>query len=92
MGAVCHRQYCDQTVPDGFGGTEPRMTLMRTWHNSVRRGTFSVISALDALYAGMERPDADVCSGPPVDVVWPYTNSDVVVDDNGVGSATASVP
>ncbi|EIP00364.1 host specificity J from prophage domain protein, partial [Escherichia coli EC4196] len=20
-------QYCDQTVPDGFGGTEPRMTF-----------------------------------------------------------------
>ncbi|MBU5990669.1 hypothetical protein KQ660_00015 [Escherichia coli] len=28
----------------------------------------------------------------PSDVVWPYTNNDVVVDDNGVGSATASVP
>ncbi len=26
MGAVCHRPEFDQSVPDGFGGTEPRIT------------------------------------------------------------------
>ncbi len=27
VGAVAIGQYCDQRVPDGFGGTEPRMTF-----------------------------------------------------------------
>ncbi|WP_206778619.1 phage tail protein [Escherichia coli] len=58
---------------------------MRTCHNSVRRGTFSVILLGDALYAGMERPDADVRSGQSVRCGVAYTSSDVVVDDNGVG-------
>lgn len=39
-------QYCDQTVPDGFGGTEPRMTFNAYLAQQRRRGTFSVISAL----------------------------------------------
>lgn len=38
-------QYCDQPVPDGFGGTEPRMTLNAYITTSVRRMTFWRISA-----------------------------------------------
>ncbi len=61
---------------------------MHTCHNSVRRGTPSVISARRCAVCARvwNGRDADVRSGRrPSDVVWPYTNGDVVVDDNGVG-------
>ena len=64
-------QYCDQTVPDGFRGTEPRMTFNAYWHNSVRRGTFSVISALRCAVCryGTVRTLTFV-QDRPSDVVW----------------------
>ncbi len=52
----------------------------------------SVISARDALYAGMERADADVRAGPTSDKVWTYNRSNVVMPDDGAPSATASAP
>ncbi len=60
---------------------------MRTWHNSVRRGTFSVISALRCAVCMpvWNGQTLTFVQDRPSDVVWPYTNSDVVVDDNGVG-------
>ncbi|WP_103978795.1 phage tail tip domain-containing protein, partial [Escherichia coli] len=79
-------QYCDQTVPDGFGGTEPRMTFNA--YLSQQRKAWDVLSDFCSAMRCMP-----VWSGQtltfvqdrPSDVVWPYTNSDVVVDDNGVG-------
>ncbi len=38
-------QYCDQTVPDGFGGTEPRMTFNAYLSQQRKAWDFSVISA-----------------------------------------------
>ncbi|WP_332128919.1 hypothetical protein, partial [Escherichia coli] len=37
-------QYCDQTVPDGFGGTEPRMTINA--YQAQQRKALDVLSYL----------------------------------------------
>ncbi|ELS7302678.1 host specificity protein J, partial [Escherichia coli] len=71
---------------DGFGGTEPRMTFNA--YLSQQRKAWDVLSDFCSAMRCMP-----VWSGQtltfvqdrPSDVVWPYTNSDVVVDDNGVG-------
>ncbi|EFL0340005.1 host specificity protein J [Escherichia coli] len=79
-------QYCDQTVPDGFGGTEPRMTFNA--YLSQQRKVWDVLgdfcSAMRCMpvWNGQTLTFVQDC---PSDVVWPYTNSDVVVDDNCVG-------
>ncbi|EPI9436021.1 phage tail tip protein, partial [Shigella flexneri] len=73
-------------VPDGFGGTEPRMTFNA--YLAQQRKAWDVLS--DFCLAMRCMP---VWNGQMLtfvqdrlsDVVWPYTNSDVVVDDNGVG-------
>ncbi|EMA7707367.1 host specificity protein J, partial [Escherichia coli] len=69
-----------------FGGTEPRMTFNA--YLSQQRKAWDVLSDFCSAMRCMP-----VWSGQtltfvqdrPSDVVWPYTNSDVVVDDNGVG-------
>ncbi|TJR97127.1 host specificity protein J [Escherichia coli] len=79
-------QYCDQMVPDGFGGTEPRMTFNA--YLAQQRKAWDVLSDFCSAMRCMP-----VWNGQTLtfvqdrlsDVVWPYTNSDVVVDDNGVG-------
>ena len=81
-------QYCDQMVPDGFGGTEPRMTFNA--YLSQQRKAWDVLSDFCSAMRCMpvmERPDADVRSGPPVGcgVAVHNCDCDVVVDDNGVG-------
>ncbi|EJY8879434.1 host specificity protein J, partial [Escherichia coli] len=68
------------------GGTEPRMTFNA--YLSQQRKAWDVLSDFCSAMRCMP-----VWSGQtltfvqdrPSDVVWPYTNSDVVVDDNGVG-------
>ncbi len=52
----------------------------------------SVILLGDALYAGMERADADVRADRPSDKVWTYNRSNVVMPDEARRSATASAP
>ncbi|EKQ6060286.1 host specificity protein J, partial [Escherichia coli] len=79
-------QYCDQTVPDGFGGTEPRMTFNA--YLSQQRKAWDVLSDFCSAMRCMPVWNGQTLTfvqDSPSDVVWPYTNSDVVVDDNGVG-------
>ncbi|WP_097437160.1 phage tail tip protein, partial [Escherichia coli] len=79
-------QYCDQTVPDGFGGTEPRMTFNA--YLSQQRKAWDVLSDFCSAMRCMPVWNGQTLTfvqDRPSDVVWPYTNSDVVVDDNGVG-------
>lgn len=79
-------QYCDQTVPDGFGGTEPRMTFNA--YLAQQRKAWDVLSDFCSAMRCMpvwNGQTLTVVQDRPSDVVWPYTNSDVVVDDNGVG-------
>ncbi|HDV7067109.1 TPA: host specificity protein J, partial [Escherichia coli] len=79
-------QYCDQTVPDGFGGTEPRMTFNA--YLSQQRKAWDVLSDFCSAMRCMPVWNGQTLTfvqDRQSDVVWPYTNSDVVVDDNGVG-------
>ncbi|EIH87511.1 PF09327 domain protein, partial [Escherichia coli JB1-95] len=79
-------QYCDQTVPDGFGGTEPRMTFNA--YLSQQRKAWDVLSDFCSAMRCMPVWNGQTLTfvqDRPSDVVGPYTNSDVVVDDNGVG-------
>ncbi|EFI0624967.1 host specificity protein J [Escherichia coli] len=79
-------QYCDQTVPDGFGGTEPRMTFNA--YLAQQRKAWDVLSDFCSAMRCMPVWNGQTLTfvqNRPSDVVWPYTNSDVVVDDNGVG-------
>ncbi|HBD8308208.1 TPA: host specificity protein J [Escherichia coli] len=78
-------QYCDQRVPDGFGGTEPRMTFNA--YLSQQRKAWDVLSDFCSAMRCMPVWNGQTLTfvqDRPSDVVWPYTNSDVV-DDNGVG-------
>ncbi|MHC1188217.1 phage attachment tail tip protein J [Escherichia coli] len=79
-------QYCDQRVPDGFGGTEPRMTFNA--YLSQQRKAWDVLCDFCSAMRCMPVWNGQTLTfvqDRPSDVVWPYTNSDVVVDDNGVG-------
>ncbi|WP_137413251.1 phage tail tip domain-containing protein [Escherichia coli] len=79
-------QYCDQMVPDGFGGTEPRMTFNA--YLSQQRKAWDVLSDFCSAMRCMPVWNGQTLTfvqDRPSDVVWPYTNCDVVVDDNGVG-------
>ncbi|EQB7120945.1 phage tail tip protein J-related protein, partial [Escherichia coli] len=79
-------QYCDQRVPDGFGGTEPRMTFNA--YLSQQRKVWDVLSDFCSAMRCMPVWNGQTLTfvqDRPSDVVWPYTNCDVVVDDNGVG-------
>ncbi|HDI9079898.1 TPA: host specificity protein J, partial [Escherichia coli] len=79
-------QYCDQKVPDGFGGTEPRMTFNA--YLAQQRKAWDVLSDFCSAMRCMPVWNGQTLTfvqDRPSDVVWPYTNCDVVVDDNGVG-------
>ncbi|WP_170996542.1 phage tail tip domain-containing protein, partial [Escherichia coli] len=74
-----------QTVPDGFGGTEPRMTFNA--YLAQQRKAWDVLSDFCSAMRCMPVWNGQTLTfvqDRPSDVVWPYTNSDVV-DDNGVG-------
>ncbi|EOP7857021.1 phage tail protein, partial [Escherichia coli] len=73
-------------VPDGFGGTEPRMTFNA--YLSQQRKAWDVLSDFCSAMRCMPVWNGQTLTfvqDRPSDVVWPYTSSDVVVDDNGVG-------
>ncbi|CAM8131299.1 host specificity protein J [Escherichia coli] len=79
-------QYCDQMVPDGFGGTEPRMTFNA--YLAQQRKAWDVLSDFCSAMRCMPVWNGQMLTFVQdrlSDMVWPYTNSDVVVDDNGVG-------
>ncbi|EFB4259912.1 host specificity protein J, partial [Escherichia coli] len=71
---------------DGFGGTEPRMTFNA--YLSQQRKVWDVLGDFCSAMRCMPVWNGQTLTfvqDRPSDVVWPYTNSDVVVDDNGVG-------
>ncbi|EFF8225903.1 host specificity protein J, partial [Escherichia coli] len=70
----------------GFGGTEPRMTFNA--YLAQQRKAWDVLSDFCSAMRCMPVWNGQTLTfvqDRPSDVVWPYTNSDVVVDDNGVG-------
>ncbi|EEZ2527947.1 host specificity protein J, partial [Escherichia coli] len=69
-----------------FGGTEPRMTFNA--YLSQQRKAWDVLSDFCSAMRCMPVWNGQTLTfvqDRPSDVVWPYTNCDVVVDDNGVG-------
>ncbi|HCN3101319.1 TPA: host specificity protein J, partial [Escherichia coli] len=68
------------------GGTEPRMTFNA--YLAQQRKAWDVLSDFCSAMRCMPVWNGQTLTfvqDRPSDVVWPYTNSDVVVDDNGVG-------
>lgn len=72
-------QYCDQLVPDGFGGTEPRMTCNA--YLTSQRKAYDVLSDFCSVMRCMPVWNGNTMTfvqDRPSDTVWPYTNSNVV--------------
>ncbi len=72
-------QYCDQLVPDGFGGQEPRFTC-NAWLTEQRKA-YDVINDICSIFRAMpvwNGREFTVVMDRPADPVWTYTNANVV--------------
>ncbi|WMV74061.1 phage tail protein [Xenorhabdus griffiniae] len=72
-------QYCDQLVPDGFGGTEPRFTCNA--YIATQRKARDVLDDLASVFRGMQVWDGlklTAFQDRPSDPVWTFTNANVV--------------
>ncbi|EIW5894464.1 DUF1983 domain-containing protein [Salmonella enterica] len=72
-------QYCDQQVPDGFGGTEPRMTLNA--YITTQRKAYDVLADFCSVMRCMPVWNGNTMTfvqDRPSDAAWTYTNSNVV--------------
>ena len=81
-------QYCDQLVPDGFGGTEPRFTC-NAWLTE-QRAAYDVINDVCSIFRAMpvwNGRELTVVMDRPADPVWTYTNANV---ENGEFTYTFS--
>ena len=75
-------QYCDQLVPDGFGGKEPRFTC-NAWLTE-QRSAYDVINDICSIFRAMpvwNGQQLTVVMDRPADPVWTYTNANV--DESG---------
>ncbi|VTX61567.1 host specificity protein J [Haemophilus parainfluenzae] len=75
-------QYCDQLVPDGFGGQEPRFTC-NVWLTE-QRSAYQVINDICSIFRAMpvwNGQQLTVVMDRPADPVWAYTNANV--DESG---------
>lgn len=75
-------QYCDQLVPDGFGGQEPRFTC-NAWLTE-QRSAYQVINDICSIFRAMpvwNGQQLTVVMDRPADPVWTYTNANV--DESG---------
>lgn len=81
-------QYCDQLVPDGFGGREPRFTC-NAWLTE-QRSAYDVINDICSIFRAMpvwNGQQLTVVMDRPADTVWTYTNANV---ENGEFNYTFS--
>ncbi len=72
-------QYCDQFVPDGFGGKEPRMACNA--YLASQRKAYDVLADFCSLMRCMPVWNGQTLTfvqDRPSDTVWTYTNSNVV--------------
>ncbi|ECL7695609.1 host specificity protein J [Salmonella enterica] len=72
-------QYCDQPVPDGFGGTEPRMTLNA--YMTSQRKAYDVLADFCSVMRCMPVWNGSrmtFVQDRPSDKAWTYTNGNVV--------------
>ena len=74
-------QYCDQLVPDGFGGQEPRFTC-NAWLTE-QRSAYDVINDICSIFRATpvwNGQQLTVVMDRPSDPVWTYTNANVNVE------------
>ena len=72
-------QYCDQMIPDGFGGQEPRFTC-NLWLTE-QRSAYDVLSDLCSIFRAIpvwNGTELTFIMDRPSDPVWTYTNANVV--------------
>ena len=77
-------QYCDQLVPNGFGGTEPRITC-NAWLTTQRKA-WDVLSDFCSAMRCMPVWNGQTLTfvqDRPSDKVWIYNRSNVVMPDDG---------
>ncbi|WP_247165576.1 phage tail tip protein [Escherichia coli] len=77
-------QCCDQSVPDGFGGTEPRITC-NAWLTTQRK-VWDVLSDFCSAMRCMPVWNGQTLTfvqDRPSDKVWTYNRSNVVMPDDG---------
>ncbi|MDI0941170.1 host specificity protein J [Escherichia coli] len=85
-------QYCDQSVPDGSGGTEPRITCNA--YLTTQRKAWDVLSDFCSAMRCMPVWNGQTLTfvqDRPSDKVWTYNRSNVVMPDNGWETATELV-
>ncbi len=72
-------RYCDELVPDGFGGTEPRFTC--NLYLQTRESAFNVVNTMASIFRGMPywaSNSLTVGYDAPQDPVYQFTNANVV--------------
>ena len=77
-------QYCEQSVPDGFGGTEPRITCNA--YLTTQRKAWDVLSDFCSAMRCMPVWNGQTLTfvqDRPSDKVWTYNRSNVVMPDDG---------
>ncbi|WP_216332826.1 phage attachment tail tip protein J [Escherichia coli] len=77
-------QNCDQSVPDGFGGTEPRITCNA--YMTTQRKAWDVLSDFCSAMRCMPVWNGQTLTfvqDRPSDKVWTYNRSNVVMPDDG---------
>ncbi|MBB9971863.1 host specificity protein J, partial [Escherichia coli] len=77
-------QYCDQLVPNGFGGTEPRITCNA--YLTTQRKAWDVLSDFCSAMRCMPVWNGQTLTfvqDRPSDKVWTYNRSNVVMPDDG---------
>ncbi|EOA8598349.1 phage tail protein [Escherichia coli] len=77
-------QHCEQSVPDGFGGTEPRITCNA--YLTTQRKAWDVLSDFCSAMRCMPVWNGQTLTfvqDRPSDKVWTYNRSNVVMPDDG---------
>lgn len=72
-------QYCDELVPDGQGGTEPRFTC--NIYLQTREEAYNVVNAMASIFRGMPYWSSGAITlgyDAPVDPIYQFTNANVV--------------
>ena len=71
-------KYCDELVPDGYGGTEPRMTC-NVWITEQKQA-YEIIQSLSSVFRAMPIWNGQALTAVQdrvADPVWTYTNANV---------------
>lgn len=72
-------KYCDELVPDGFGGLEPRFTC--NLYLQTREDAFKVLSDMAGIFAGMlfwASGGLSCTQDAPSDPIYQFTNANVI--------------